>query len=167
MVTDFSLVNTYGKKVKLSDFLGKYVVLYFYPKDDTTGCTLEAKEFSELLNQFDKINSVVIGISPDSVDSHKKFCDKYSLRVQLLSDIDKKVLEQFGVWKEKNMYVHKTKFSDSDKTNSKNFLADGRKYMGVERSTFIISPKGELIKEYRNVKASLHAKEVLAYLKSL
>lgn len=142
---DFSLQNQDGEKVTLKDYLEKKVVLYFYPKDDTSGCTKEACSFSENLPKFSKVDAVILGLSPDSVKSHKKFAEKYKLKFDLLADEEKKVVEKYGVWKEKSMY--------------------GRKYMGVERTTFIIDEKGKIKNIYNKVKVDGHDKEVLAALK--
>jgi len=122
----FTLKNQEGKEISLKDFNGKKVVLYFYPKDDTTGCTKEACSFRDGFPQFNNLNAVILGISPDSVASHKKFAEKYNLPFTLLSDESKKVIEKYGVWKEKNNY--------------------GKKYMGVERTTYIIDKNGTIHK---------------------
>ena len=142
---DFSLLNQDEKKISLKDFIGQKVVLYFYPKDDTSGCTKEACSFSDDLPKFSKIDAVILGVSPDSVKSHKKFSEKYKLKFDLLADDEKKVVEKYGVWKEKSMY--------------------GRKYMGVERTTFIIDEKGKIKKIFNKVKVDGHNKEVLEALK--
>ncbi|HMN25536.1 MAG TPA: thioredoxin-dependent thiol peroxidase [Ignavibacteriaceae bacterium] len=142
---DFSLKNQDDEKISLKDLIGKKVVLYFYPKDDTSGCTKEACSFSDDLPKFSKIDAVILGVSPDSVASHKKFSEKYKLKFDLLADDEKKVVEKYGVWKEKSMY--------------------GRKYMGVERTTFIIDEKGKIKKIYNKVKVDGHNKEVLEALK--
>lgn len=142
---DFSLLNQDEKKISLKDYLGQKVVLYFYPKDDTSGCTKEACGFSDDLPKFNKIDAVILGVSPDSVKSHKKFSEKYKLKFDLLADEEKLVLEKYGVWKEKSMY--------------------GRKYMGVERTTFIIDEKGKIKKIFNKVKVDGHNKEVLEALK--
>lgn len=142
---DFSLLNQDEKKISLKDYLGQKVVLYFYPKDDTSGCTKEACGFSDDLPKFNKIDAVILGVSPDSVKSHKKFSEKYKLKFDLLADEEKLVLEKYGVWKEKSMY--------------------GRKYMGVERTTFIIDEKGKIKKVFNKVKVEGHNKEVLEALK--
>jgi len=134
-----------GKAVNLADFAGKKIVLYFYPKDNTSGCTKEACSFSENLPKFGRINATVFGISPDSVESHKKFADKFKLGFSLLADPEKKVLEAYGVWKEKSMY--------------------GRKYMGVERTTVIIDETGKIAKIFSKVKVDGHTEEVMAALK--
>jgi thioredoxin-dependent peroxiredoxin len=146
-VPAFSRPTTGGNTWKLSDAAGKKLVLYFYPKDNTTGCTLEGKAFSDLHAAFKKAGTLVLGVSPDSVASHGKFKDKMSFPFDLLSDEDKKVCEMFDVWKEKSMY--------------------GRKYMGVERSTFLIDGGGVLRQEWRKVKVPGHADEVLAAAKAL
>lgn len=117
------------------------VVLYFYPKDNTSGCTKQAEAFQENLAKFKKLNTVVVGVSPDSLDSHKKFRDKFELKFYLLSDPEKKLAEAFEVWKEKSMY--------------------GRKYMGIERSTFLIKKGGEIVNEWRKVKVPEHVNAVL------
>jgi peroxiredoxin Q/BCP len=144
-VPDFSLQNQDGKKISLKDFIGRKVVLYFYPKDDTSGCTKEACSFSDNLPIFSKVDTVILGVSPDSVKSHKKFSEKYKLKFDLLADEEKKVVEKYGVWKEKSMY--------------------GRKYMGVERTTFIIDERGKIKTIFNKVKVDGHDKEVLAALK--
>ncbi|NOX18640.1 MAG: thioredoxin-dependent thiol peroxidase [Chlorobi bacterium] len=141
----FTLPDTFGKKVALKDFLGKRAVLYFYPKDNTSGCTMEANDFKANIKKFEKLNAVVIGVSKDSQKSHQKFVEKYDLPFILLSDEDTKVIQKYGVWKEKSMY--------------------GRKYMGVERSTFVIDEKGKLMKIYPKVKVKGHVEEVLNFLK--
>jgi len=142
---DFSLLNQDEKKISLKDFIGQKVVLYFYPKDDTSGCTKEACNFSDDLPKFSKIDAVILGVSPDSVKSHKKFSEKYKLKFDLLADDEKKVVEKYGVWKEKSMY--------------------GRKYMGVERTTFIIDENGKIKKIFNKVKVDGHNREVLEALK--
>ena len=144
---DFTLPRDGGETVKLSQFKGKPVVLFFYPKDDTSGCTKEAVEFSAKLEAFHRAGAEVVGISPDSVKSHDKFRDKHSLTVTLLSDEDKQVLEAYGVWAEKSMY--------------------GKKYMGVERSTFIVGKKGKIARSWRKVKVPGHVDEVLAAVQEL
>jgi peroxiredoxin Q/BCP len=142
---DFNLLNQDGKIISLKDFLGQKIVLYFYPKDDTSGCTKEACSFSDDLPKFTKIDAVILGVSPDSVKSHKKFSEKYKLKFDLLADEEKTVVEKYGVWKEKSMY--------------------GRKYMGVERTTFILDEKGKIKKIFNKVKVDGHNKEVLEALK--
>ena len=142
---EFSLLNQDGKKISLKDYLGKKVVLYFYPKDDTLGCTQEACNFRDEFPKFTKTKAVILGVSPDSVKSHKKFAEKYDLNFDLLADEEKKVVEKYEVWKEKSMY--------------------GRKYMGVERTTFIIDEKGKIKTIFNKVKVDGHNKEVLEALK--
>lgn len=144
---DFRLPRNGGGDISLSDLKDKAVVLYFYPKDDTSGCTAEAIDFSALGAQFEAANTVVIGISPDSVKSHDKFAAKHSLTVMLAADEDKSALEAYGVWKEKSMY--------------------GKKYMGVERTTFLISPDGKVAKIWSKVKVPGHAQAVLDEAKAL
>lgn len=141
----FTLPNEKGKKVSLKDFEGQKVVLYFYPKDMTSGCTKEACDFRDAHPDFKKIKAVVLGVSPDSIESHKKFAEKYELPFTLLSDENKKVLEKYGVWKEKSMY--------------------GKKYMGVERTTVIIDEKGKIQKIFPKVKVNGHVEEVLEELR--
>ena len=142
---DFSLLNQDGKKISLKDYSGKKVVLYFYPKDDTSGCTKEACNFRDEFPKFTKTKAVILGVSPDSVKSHKKFAEKFDLNFDLLADAEKKVVEKYEVWKEKSMY--------------------GRKYMGVERTTFIIDEKGKIKTIFNKVKVDGHNKEVLEALK--
>ena len=134
-------------KISLNQFTGRNVVLYFYPKDNTSGCTKEACNFRDDFPNFGKLNAVILGVSPDSVESHKKFAAKYDLPFSLLSDEKKEVIEKYGVWKEKSMY--------------------GRKYMGVERSTFIIDKNGIVRKIFRKVKVADHNSEVTEALKEL
>ncbi len=140
----FTLPDSFGNKVSLKSFLGKKVVLYFYPKDNTSGCTKEALAFKEALPEVEKRNAVIIGVSKDSQESHQKFIAKYDLPFILLSDPELKVIQKYGVWVEKSMY--------------------GRKYMGVERSTFIIDEKGKIKKIFRKVKVAKHVEEVLKAL---
>lgn len=143
----FTLSSDEGKTVRLSQFKGKPVVVFFYPRDNTSGCTREAVDFSAKLDAFKQAGAEVIGISPDSVKSHEKFRTKHELTVTLLSDEDKQILEAYGVWVEKSMY--------------------GRKYMGVERSTFIIGKNGKIVRSWRKVKVPGHADEVLAAVQEL
>ncbi|MGD8307574.1 MAG: thioredoxin-dependent thiol peroxidase [Ignavibacteria bacterium] len=143
----FSLKDQYGKTVSLKDLTGKNIVLYFYPKDNTSGCTKEACNFRDEFPKFGKLNALIIGISPDSVESHRKFIDKYKLPFTLLSDESKTVLRKYEVWKEKSMY--------------------GRKYMGVERSTFIIDKAGKIRKIFGKAKVTDHNKEVMEALKEI
>ncbi len=143
----FSLPLDNGKTVSLKDFAGKKVVLYFYPKDDTSGCTKEAIAFTEALTKFKRAGAVVIGVSRDTVAKHQKFKVKHELKVDLGADETGKVTEDYGVWVEKSMY--------------------GRKYMGIERATFLIDEKGVIRKIWRKVKVAGHAEEVLAAVKAL
>ena len=137
----FTLESDAGTQVSLRDFKGQSVILYFYPKDMTSGCTQEACDFRDLSAQFKRKKVVILGISKDSVASHQKFKLKYELPFTLLSDPDGKVCELYGVWKEKSMY--------------------GRKYMGIERTTVVISPQGKIEKIYSKVKVKDHAVIVL------
>jgi peroxiredoxin Q/BCP len=138
---DFTLPSSSGKSVKLSDLRGRSVVLYFYPKDDTPGCTKEACAFRDNLPRFGEIDAVVLGVSKDSLDSHSNFIKKYGLNFTLLSDEDLKVNKLYGTWVEKENY--------------------GRKYWGTERSTFVIDKEGKIKKIFRKVKVDGHEKEVL------
>ena len=144
---DFELPTDSAAKLELSSLKGKTVVLYFYPKDDTSGCTTEAKDFTKLAPEFRKAGVEVIGISPDSVESHRKFRKKHGLKVQLAADTGKAVATAYGVWVEKSMY--------------------GRRYMGVERSTFLLDKEGRIARSWRKVKVPGHAAEVLAAAKEL
>lgn len=145
---DVTLATDDGKTSRLSALAGRPVVLYFYPKDDTPGCTTEAKDFTCLMDDFRKAGAEVIGISPDSAKSHLKFREKFDLKVQLASDDeDKSIAQAFGSWVEKSMY--------------------GKTYMGVDRSTFLIDKSGKVAKAWRKVKAAGHAEEVLAAVKAL
>jgi peroxiredoxin Q/BCP len=143
----FKLKNQDGETISLSDLKGKPIVLYFYPKDDTSGCTKEACNFRDEFPKFGKMKAEIIGISADSIESHKKFAEKYKLPFNLLADDKKEVVEKYSVWKEKNMY--------------------GRKYMGIERTTFIIDAKGKISKIFSKVKVDNHNKEVMDALKEL
>ena len=140
----FSAPDQSGQVISLADFKGKTVVLYFYPKDDTPGCTVEACSFRDEFSAFKKKGAVVLGVSPDSPKKHVKFIEKFSLPFPLLADEDHKIAEAYQVWVEKSMY--------------------GRKYMGMERSTFVIGPDGKLKAIYRKVKPAEHTAEVLAAL---
>ena len=143
----FKLPDDKGETVRLSQFKGKAVVLYFYPKDDTSGCTKEALEFTELKAKFSRAGAIILGVSPDSIAKHQKFKEKHGLTVRLLADEDKAVCTAYGVWVEKSMY--------------------GRKYMGVERSTFLIDQQGKIARQWRKVKVPGHAEEVLDAVKEL
>ena len=144
---EFCLPNQDGEDVCLRDLRGKWVILYFYPKDNTPGCTREAIDFSGYIDKFKDLNSVVIGISPDSIDSHKRFIDKNKLRIILLSDVDREVIKEYGVWGSKKRF--------------------GKAVYGVIRSTFIIDPDGRIVKVWRNVRVSGHVEEVYKTLKSM
>ena len=141
----FNLKDQAGKPVKLSDFTGKQVVLYFYPKDNTSGCTVEACSFRDEHRKLQKAGAVVLGVSPDGEKSHQKFISKYDLPFPLLVDSDHAVAEKYGAWGEKSLY--------------------GRKYMGIIRSTFLIAPDGKVKKVWPKVKVSGHAEEVLEAVK--
>ena len=145
LAPDFTLMGSDGKEHKLSEYRGKKVILYFYPKDNTPGCTTEACDFRDNINEINNLNAIVIGISKDNLNSHNKFIEKFNLPFTLLSDEEKVVCELYDVIKEKNMY--------------------GKKVLGIERSTFIINEKGILIKEFRKVKVKGHIEEVLNELK--
>jgi peroxiredoxin Q/BCP len=144
---DFTLPRDGGGEVSLSGLKGKKVVLYFYPKDDTSGCTTEAVNFTAHLAAFEAAGAVILGVSKDSVASHDKFRKKHDLGVTLLSDADSDVCERYGVWAEKSMY--------------------GKKYMGIERSTFLIDGSGKVARAWHKVKVPGHAEEVLAAVKAL
>ena len=143
-VPKFELNNANGKLVKSSDFKGKKYVIYFYPKDFTPGCTIEADEFSKEYKKFQKIGVEIIGISPDDTESHKKFVDKMNIPYVLLADSEKDVCKKFGVW------------------GKKQFM--GKEYMGVQRSTFLVDEKGKIFKIFPSVKPKGHADEVLQIL---
>jgi len=143
----FSLPATGGMDISLDSLRGRKVVLYFYPKDDTSGCTLEAQNFQALRKEFEAADTEIVGVSPDSLKSHDKFRSKYDLGFPLASDEDKAMLEAYGVWVEKSMY--------------------GRKYMGVERTTVLIDRDGTVAKVWNKVKVPGHAEEVLAAAKAL
>jgi peroxiredoxin Q/BCP len=143
---EFTLKADDGSQVSLKDYLGKKVVLYFYPKDNTPGCTTEAVEFRDLAKEFEKEGAVIVGVSKDSVESHQKFKEKHDLPFTLLSDSEGKVLELYGVWKKKSLY--------------------GRTFMGTERTTFLIDKKGGVVKVYRKVKAKGHAQTCLLDLRA-
>lgn len=144
---EFCLKNQDGVEVCSRDFKNKWVVIYFYPKDDTPGCTTEACEFTAELPNFIDMDVVVLAVSADSVEKHKKFADKHSLSITLLSDTEHKVIESYGAWREKSMC--------------------GKKYMGIVRSTVLVNPKGEVAFYWDNVKAKGHAKKVKEQIKKL
>lgn len=141
---NFSAIDENSNQVNLSDFSGEWVVLYFYPKDDTSGCTLEAKDFTELSPEFAKLKAKILGVSPDSTTSHCKFISKHNLSITLLSDSEHQVAEAYGAWR------------------LKKFM--GKEYMGVARSTFLIDPNQKIVWAWPDVRAKDHAQEVLAKL---
>jgi peroxiredoxin Q/BCP len=143
---DFTLVDDENQKVSLKDFKGSFLVLYFYPKDMTSGCTREAIGFSEQILKFKKLNAQVVGISKDSVQSHKKFKEKYNLKIKLLSDESLEVVKEYGVWVKKKLY--------------------GRELFGIERTTFVINPQLKIIKIFPKVKVDGHVEAVLDFLKN-
>jgi peroxiredoxin Q/BCP len=142
---NFKLESTSGEIIELNKIKSKYIVLYFYPKDDTPGCTLETKDFNKLLSKFKNLNSIILGISKDSIESHKKFKKKHSIKFDLLSDEEKKSIKAYKTW------------------GKKKFM--GREFMGQIRSSFVIS-KGKILNEWRNVRVKGHAQEVLEFLKN-
>jgi len=144
---DFCLNDEQGNTVCSKDLKGKWTVLYFYPKDNTPGCTTEAKDFTCMVEDFSKVDTRIFGVSPDSEKSHLSFIGKQELKLTLLSDPEKDLLQNMGAWKLKKNY--------------------GREYMGVERSSFLIDPEGKIVKEWRKVKVKGHADEVLKTLKDL
>ena len=144
---DFKLPSTSKDKYSLKDSIGKYVVIYFYPKDDTPGCTIETNDFNKLLSKFKKLECEVYGISKDNLKSHDKFRDKYKIKFNLLADEELTVLKKYKVW------------------GKKKFM--GREFMGIIRTTFLIDKKGKIIKIWENVKVKDHAKDVLETLKNL
>lgn len=146
-VPSFEAPATGGKLIRLSDLKGQKLVLFFYPKDMTPGCTVEGHEFTQLKKEFEQNGTVVFGVSRDSMISHERFKEKECYTIDLLSDENEKLCKIFGVIKEKNMY--------------------GRKVLGIERSTFVINPDGKLVKEWRGVSVPNHAKEVLDYIKTI
>ncbi len=143
----FNLLDKDKQMVDIDNFKGKWVVVYFYPKDNTQGCTMEAIDFTNSIKEFKKYNAVVIGISPDNPESHCRFYDTHNLAIVLLSDTEHKVADLYGVWKKKSMY--------------------GKSFMGIERSTFLIDPEGRVRALWRKVKVPGHVEDVLQTLKSL
>jgi peroxiredoxin Q/BCP len=143
----FALPDQNGTQVKLGDFAGRWVVLYFYPKDDTPGCTTEACEFTDGVKAFEKLDAVVLGCSPDSPESHRNFIAKHGLKVRLLSDLDHSVMKTYGAWGEKRMY--------------------GRATVGVIRSTVLVDPQGKVVFHWPNVRAAGHAEQVRERLAEL
>ena len=146
IIFDFTLSSCEGGEVSSRNLPAKYNVIYFYPKDDTPGCTMEAKEFASLKSDFDAASAAVFGVSKDDKNSHIKFKNKYDLNFDLLTD-ESDVTEKFGIWVEKNMY--------------------GKKYMGIERSTFLLDKSGKILKIWKKVKPEGHAMEVLEYIKNI
>ncbi len=144
-VPNFKLPSSNNKNFEIKKSLGKYLVIYFYPRDNTPGCTNEAKDFSKLYKEFKKLKCEIVGISKDSIESHKKFISKFKIPFQLLSDEKIVALKKCGAWGEKSMY--------------------GKKFMGIKRTTVLINLKGKIIKIWNNVKVKEHAKEVLNCLK--
>ncbi len=147
MAPDFTLESDRGDTVRLEDLRGRRVVLFFYPRDDTSGCTKEACGFRDSLPAYEAGDTIVLGISPDDVDSHQKFRDKFDLNFPLLADPKHRVADEYGVWGEKRMY--------------------GRKYEGIFRTTFLIDPEGRVEKVYKNVKPARHAEDILADITGL
>lgn len=143
---DFDMPTNGGKRAKLADYAGKYLVLYFYPKDDTSGCTKQAISFTEEQDTLTALGATVLGVSKDSVASHEKFITKHDLGIQLAADEEMETCIAYGVWVEKNMY--------------------GRKYMGIERSTFLIGPDGTILQVWRKVKVAAHTEAVLQAIQS-
>ena len=147
LAPDFKIPSSSNDEFQLKKNKGKFLVIYFYPKDNTPGCASEAKDFSKLYKEFKKLDCEITGISKDNIESHKKFIDKYKIPFQLLSDEKMVVLKKYGVWGEKSMY--------------------GKKFMGIKRTTVLINPKGQILKIWNNVKVTDHAKEVLNFLKEV
>ena len=143
----FSLPNQKEQTVSLSDFTGKYLIFYFYPRDNTPGCTIEAKEFSALKEEFASLNCSIVGVSKDTIKKHQNFIAKQELTIDLLSDEENSVIDAYGAWQLKKNY--------------------GKEYMGIVRSTFLISPTGEIVKEWTKVRVKGHVDEVFATLKEL
>lgn len=147
IVPEFNLPSDMGEDFLINEFKGKNIVIYFYPKDDTPGCTIEAKDFTCKIDEFEKANTIIVGISKDSINKHEKFRSKYELKHQLLSDLDGKICEMFNCWVEKSMY--------------------GKKYMGIARKTFLIDASGVIVKIWPNVKIPGHVDDVLSSIKGL
>ena len=141
---NFNLPNQNGNSVRLDDFAGRWLVVYFYPRDDTPGCTIEAKEFTDSKNDFEENGAIIMGVSPDNEAKHCKFIDKHGLKIDLLADCEKSMLSDYGVWQEKSMY--------------------GKTYMGVVRTTYLIGPDGNIAEAWTKVKAKGHADAVLKRL---
>jgi peroxiredoxin Q/BCP len=144
---DFKIPSSNNSEFQLKKNKDQFIVIYFYPKDNTPGCTNEAKDFAKLYKEFKKLNCEIVGISKDSIESHKKFINKFKIPFQLLSDEKMIALKKYGAWGEKSMY--------------------GKKFMGIKRTTVLINPKGKIIKTWNNVKVKDHAKEVLSFLKEV
>ena len=144
---NFNLISTNGNSYSLKDSIGRYVVLYFYPKDDTPGCTIETNDFNKLLTKFKKLNCEVYGVSKDNMKSHNKFKEKYKIKFDLLSDDEIKIVKSYKVWAKKKFM--------------------GREFMGIVRSTFLIDPMGKIVKIWDNVKVKDHAQEVFDTLKNI
>ena len=145
LAPNFKILSSNNKEFELKKNKNKFLIIYFYPRDNTPGCTNEAKDFSKLYKEFKKLNCEIFGISKDSIESHKKFISKFKIPFQLLSDEKIVALKKYRAWGEKSMY--------------------GKKFMGIKRTTVLISPKGKIIKIWNNVKVKEHAKEVLSCLK--
>ena len=143
----FAIPNQDGNMIKLDDLLGKWSVIYFYPRDDTPGCTIEAKEFTELSSKFEEQGATIYGVSPDTEAKHCKFIEKHGLKVELLADTESTMLADYGVWQEKQMY--------------------GKTYMGVVRTTYLVNPDGNIAEAWTKVKAKGHAEAVLKRLVEL
>ena len=144
---DFKLPSTSKKDYSLKDSIGKYVIIYFYPKDDTPGCTTETNDFNKLLPKFKRLNCEILGISKDNLNSHEKFKNKYKIKFDLLADEEKKVLKKYKVWAKKKFM--------------------GREFLGIVRTTFLIDKKGKILKIWNNVKVNGHAQEVLETLENI
>tara|TARA_B000000565_G_scaffold182195_1_gene138287 strand:+ start:17 stop:487 length:471 start_codon:yes stop_codon:yes gene_type:complete len=144
---DFKLPSTNKKDYSLKDSIGNYVIIYFYPKDDTPGCTTETNDFNKLLPKFKKLNCEILGISKDNLNSHEKFKNKYKIKFDLLADEEKKVLKKYKVWAKKKFM--------------------GREFLGIVRTTFLIDKKGKILKIWNNVKVNGHAQEVLETLENI
>lgn len=144
---DFNAKDQSGNDHWLSDYEGEYILLYFYPRDLTPGCTTEACTFRDAMNDFKEMGIQVIGVSADDEASHKKFAEKYDLNYPLLADVNKKIVQDYGVWKDKSMY--------------------GKKYMGIQRDSFLIDPKGMVLKHYEKVKPAKHPAEVLEDIRGM
>ena len=146
-VPEFAIPNQKGEIIKLENLIGKWSVIYFYPRDDTPGCTIEAKEFTELSSKFEEYGASIYGVSPDTKAKHCKFIEKHGLKVELLADTESTMLADYGVWQEKSMY--------------------GKTYMGVVRTTYLINPDGNIAEAWTKVKAKGHAESVLERLVEL